>query len=124
MAEKPQRKRPANPLVLEGQVSHRGANVAKRIGDVTGVHVVREVTACGNACRDGTEAHEEGIRALVAQKEGEKFLLAVDKALGKTLRRVLTKDVMRYQRGHARAPWVRHAGRAHGQQRMQIKPLG
>ena len=111
MAEKSQRKRPPNALVLDWQVTHRGADVAKRLGNVAGVHIMREVTARGNACRDGAKAHKEGVWTLVAQQEGEQLLLAVDKALGKALRSVLAKDVMRYQRGHARAPWVRNAGR-------------
>ena len=90
MAEKPQRKRSANALVLDWQVPHRGADVAKCLGYMAGVHVMREVTTCGNACRDGAE--------------GEKLLLAVDKTLGKALCGVLAKDVVRYQRGHARTP--------------------
>ena len=104
MAEKPQRKRSANALVLDWQVPHRGADVAKCLGYMAGVHVMREVTTCGNACRDGAEAHKEGVGALVAQQEGEKLLLAVDKTLGKALCGVLAKDVVRYQRGHARTP--------------------
>ena len=112
VAEKTQCKRPANSLVLDGQVPDGRANVAKRPGDVAVVHVSRKVAACRDARGDGREAHEEGIGALVAQQEGEKLLLAVDEPLGKSLRSVLAKDVMRYQRGHARAPRKWCAGAA------------
>ena len=109
MAEKPQRKCPANALVLDGQMAHRGANVTKRLGDVACVHVMCEVAAGRGPRRNGAEAYEEWVRALVAQKEGEKLLLAVDKAFGKTLRGVFAKDVVRYQRGHGRTPRVHNA---------------
>ena len=110
MAEKTKRKRPANALVLDGQVTHRGANVTKRPGDVACVHVVCEVTAGRGPRRNGAEAYKEWVRTLVAQKEGEKLFLTVDKAFGKTLCGVFAKDVVRYQRGHGRTPRVHKAG--------------
>ena len=100
VAQQTQHKGTANALVIFGQVGHRIVQGHERLNHLAGVHVGGQLGASRRDRAPGYKMCPEGVGTLVAQKEGEQLLLAIDDAFRKACRRVFAKEMMRDDGGH------------------------